>query len=516
VTEVQDDVARYLPPSTPECPNFVNDTEWHPLLDGAAYLGELAQLFARAGSGDSVWLAGLELDPAIDLHGRAPDDPQYRPLGELLAGLAARGVDVRVLLASRVLASSIPGTVVGGFRATALRAEALRALRPEGSEPARRPPLAGRVVLDYSGLLLGSNHQKVVVAHIAGELTAFVGGIDLVADRFDVTPHDRLTLNGRRWGWHDLAVRLRGRAADRVWDVFGSRWYEAAALPRRHFLTRPFTPAALNPERPVPPPAPAPGSPAVPVDSTTVRVLRSRSARKLDSVLPWRRVAWLTPPDEIVHEVFDTYVSALTAARRFVYLEDQYLGEANLALGGNADFELYGHLRAAAARGVKVILVGSGTRDPEDTGVHLRPINRRLNRDLRTKIVEPLSAAARGNVAVYRVDNVTVHAKLLIVDDAFAAIGSANVFSRSMAGTDSELTSAVATTTTLVRDLRVEVWADHLRAPLTPALRGSLEDLDLALGIWRGGWGTDPGAWRAAGQPAGFAPRDRVLRLVGP
>jgi phosphatidylserine/phosphatidylglycerophosphate/cardiolipin synthase-like enzyme len=464
-----------------------------------------------------VWIAGLELDPALDLEGRAPDDPAYRPLGGLLAGLALRGVDVRVLLASRVLAASMPGTIVGGFRETALRAETLRSLRPPGADPDQRPPLTGRVLLDYSGLLLGSNHQKVVVAHVAGRLTAFVGGIDLVTERFDATPHDRLRLNGRRWGWHDIAVRLRGRGADRVWDVFGSRWYEASALPRRRYLRRPTDLAVLNPERPVPPPQPARVSPPEQRPGTSVRVLRSRAARKLDSVLPWRRVPWLTPPNTIVHEVFDTVVTALDAAHRYIYLEDQYLGEENGGLGGNKYFELYPHLRSAAARGVKVILVGSGTRDPEDTGIHVRPINRALNRDLQRKIVDPLADEQRHNVAVYRVEDVTVHAKLLIVDDAFACIGSANMFSRSMAGTDSELSAAVSTTTTLVRDLRVDVWADHLRAPLNPQLRAGLEDLDVALGIWRPGWSDRPeAAWRRPGSPPGFEPAETVLRLVGP
>lgn len=513
-----DATARYFPSTSPTCPTFVDDTEWFPLLDGADYLRELEVLFEGARAGDTVWIAGLELDPAIDLTGRGPDDPEYRPLGDLLAELATREVDVRVLLAGRVVASSIPGSLLGGFRATALRAEALRSLRPAGADPHRRPPLTGRVLLDYSGPLLGSNHQKVVVAHTGGRLTAFVGGIDLVDDRFDAPPHDRLRLGHERWGWHDVAVRLRGGAAERVWDVFGSRWYEASALPRRRYLRRPLELVVLNPERPVPAPLPAPPSPVVHCADTAVRVLRSRSARKLDSVLPWRRVAWLTPPAAIVHEVFDTVVAALTAARRYIYLEDQYLGEAIGALGSKKEFEVYPYLLAAAERGVKIVLVGSGTRDPEDPGVFLHPINRKLNRDIRTKIVDRLDGSRRTNIAVYRVNNVTVHAKLVLVDDAFACIGSANMFSRSMAGTDSELSAAVATTTNLVRDLRVAVWADHLRCTLTPELRTDLEDLDIALGIWRPTWSSveDTAAWRTPGTPTGFAPREQALHLVGP
>ncbi|HZZ97513.1 MAG TPA: phospholipase D-like domain-containing protein, partial [Jatrophihabitantaceae bacterium] len=182
-------------------------------------------------------------------------------------------------------------------------------------------------------------------------------------------------------------------------------------------------------------------------------------------------------------------------------------------------FELYPYLLAAALRGVKVILVGSGTRDPEDPGWHLKPINRELNPDLKDKLVNPLPVNLRSNIAVYRIEHCTVHAKLTLVDDAFANIGSANIFSRSMVGTDSELSAAVSTTTSLVRDLRVEVWGEHLRAPMKATVRSALEDLDVALGIWRPDWlpaGVAPSTWLAAGSPEGFAPNERVLALVGP
>ena len=112
-----------------------------------------------------------------------------------------------------------------------------------------------------------------------------------------------------------------------------------------------------------------------------------------------------------------------------------------------------------------------------------------------------------------------MHAKLTLIDDAFANIGSANIFSRSMFGTDSEMSAAVATSTSLVRDLRVAVWGEHLRAPMKAALRASLEDLDLALGIWRPDWlpdGVAPSTWLVPGSPEGFEPSERVLFLVGP
>ena len=246
-------------------------------------------------------------------------------------------------------------------------------------------------------------------------------------------------------------------------------------------------------------------------------MLRSVNRRKIAPVLPWRARAWddsTRRPPTGVQEVFETLVTAIGAARRYVYLEDQYLDEE---LGGTPRFELYPALRDAAERGVKVILVGSGTRDPDDAGLHLGAINRNLNPDVRHKIVDRLPAGHKRDVVLYRVEGVTVHAKLVLVDDAFACIGSANMFSRSMAGTDCELSVAVQTSTSLVRDLRVAVWGEHLRAALTDPARAALADLGTALGIWRFEWaGDDPLLWRAADHPAGYVPGERMLALVGP
>jgi phosphatidylserine/phosphatidylglycerophosphate/cardiolipin synthase-like enzyme len=247
-----------------------------------------------------------------------------------------------------------------------------------------------------------------------------------------------------------------------------------------------------------------------------VQVLRSFAPRKTDSLVPLGRRSWRTLPDSGVHEIFTVLSSAINSARRYVYLEDQYLSES---VGGDPRFELWPHLRAAAERGVKVILLGSGVRDPDDPGINLRPINRTLNRDLRRKLVDPLPPGLRRNVAVYRLEHATVHAKLTLVDDVFVNIGSANMFARSMSGTDSEISAAAETTSSLVRDLRVAIWAEHLRTPLTEDVRAALEDLDLALAMWRPEWRADAAPvdlWQRPGSPAGYAPRERVLACVGP
>lgn len=504
----------YFAPASPECPTFDGDSEWRPIVDGLAYLAELDRLIAELGVGDEILIAGLELDPDLDLCGRPRGADGYAALGDRLVAAGAAGADVRVLLAGKVTASFIPLRGLANFRANAATVRMLDAARPKGWPADGRPPLEGHALVDYSGVLLGSNHQKIVVVTQGATVTAFIGGIDLVANRYDAPPHDTLFLDGRRWGWHDMTVRLRGPAAAHAHDVYLQRWREAATLPARPYLRthRPPLPH-LNPPAALAP-APALEQRAVPAHGASVRVLRSLSDRKLDSVFPWRRVGWDAGAATGIHEIFQTLVAAIAAARCYVYIEDQYLYEY---AGRKPKFELYPYLRDAAARGVKVILVGSGIRDPEDPGLNLRPINRTMNRDIRTKIIDKLDPDCRGNVVLYRLEHATVHAKLTLVDDAFANIGSANLFSRSMSGVDSEISAAVSTTTSLVCDLRVQVWGEHLRAPLTPELQRSLADLDLALGIWATSWlpaDRPRSTWRVPGVPGGFAPTETVLQHV--
>ena len=460
-SSLNDLVGRYLPPGTEACPTFTENSLFEPIIDGVTYFTELAGHMAALGPGDAVYIASYQADPQLDLTGRSAGETGYRPFTDVLAEKAAAGTDVRIVLSAAEFSGGVPWLPVGPFRANTLAARVIRAWKPSTVEVAS-PPLENRVLLDWSGPVLGSNHQKLVVFCHDGVLTAYVGGLDLSPSRFDHSPHHRLKLGAHRWGWHDAAARLHGPAAVRVRETFQFRWQNTAALPPRyiaknlppeyfHLPSRGLTWVnPLDPPREVPP---VPEQPEHPAEGTAVQVVRSYR--------PW---------------------------------------------------SLYGRLRSAARRGVKIILIGSGRRDPADGGdstVH--PV---ITHDLRWRVLARLSAAAQRNVVMYRIDNLTVHTKLMLVDDVFASIGSANFFSRSMVGTDSEITSTLVTTGPLVRDLRVRLWAEHLRTPVDDQLTPALADLDTALGIWRREWlpdGHPRDTWRRAGRPAGFAPTEFAL-----
>ncbi len=508
--------ARYLAPPTEQCPTFVGDSTWDPVIDGVGYFTELQVAMAAAGPGDSILLSGLQMEPQMDLTGRHADDPAYRPVVDVLAEKASQGVDVRILLSGAVISGSLQWPKIGPFRANNLAARTMRGWLPTTDHCFGAPPLRDRVLLDWSGTGIGTNHQKVAILHIGGDLTAYVGGIDLVASRFDAEPHHTLVTSDRkRWGWHDGAARLRGPAAVRVWDIYRWRWQEIATLPRRYFYLPPLSLAVLNPPlRPMTlPPAPTDLPPRT--TDLAVQVLRSYSPWKVFYIRSLKRVRWATLPRGGVKEVYDTLAAAIGGARRYIYLEDQYFYEMP---GGSRRFALYRLLREAAARGVKLILVGSGRKDPSDGGGTIK-LQRKVTGDLERKILRKLPKAKRRNLIMHRIEGLTVHTKLVLIDDVFACVGSANFFSRSMVGTDSEMSCAMVTTGHTVRDLRVRLWAEHLRTPVDDDLRGSLEDLDLALGVWRAEWlpeDVPANTWRSPGAPEGFAPIERVLFAVNP
>ena len=511
---LDDLVARYLPAATADRPTFAADSTWDAVIDGVDYFTALHAGIAAAGPGDSIFLSGLQMEPDMDLTGRRGGDPGYRPVVDLLAE-KARFADVRILLSGAVVSGSLPWPKIGPFRANDLAARLMRGWLPSTDTIFAAPPLRNTVLLDWSGTGIGVNHQKIALLHIGGELTAYVGGIDLVASRFDAVPHDTLrTSDHQRWGWHDGVTRLQGPAAARVWEIYRWRWQEIVTLPRRYFYLPPASWAVLNPPmRPMTLPA-APAVPEIPSDMA-VQVLRSYGPWKVFYIRTLKRERWSTLPRGGVHEVFETLSTAIKAAKRYIYLEDQYFYEAP---GGSRKFGLYKLLREAADRGVKLILVGSGRKDPSDGGGTIK-LQRKVTGALEHRILKRLPKSKRRNLVMHRVEGLTVHTKLVLIDDVFACVGSANFFSRSMVGTDSEMSCAMVTTGNTVRDLRVKLWAEHLRTPVDDTLRPSLEDLDVAMGIWREEW-RPPGAsdrlWLDPDLPVGFKPMERVLFSVNP
>ena len=398
---------------------YRDDSIVEPLIDGSEYFAAVGAAIGQTrGPGDAIYLLTYQIDP----HWKLPGDPSGLSIAELFAQKAAAGVDVRIVL--------------NGTRSP---------VNPWRENEAAAKVLSGvNVRVDRSGLrMFGSQHQKALVVKSQGDLVAFASGMDFVGDHWDRAPHgEKRWPDGSPWGWHDVGIAVRGAAVRGVWNNFAERWG-----------------GDIGP------------CPATPIASQqTVQVLRSSLGRG--------RAA--------VHELASAMKYAIARATKYIYIEDQFLCDhaaEHLGLPLPAapvriprEFSLFSDLaeRMRACPEVRVIFVGSGKSDPID--FLPGPRNRRYTPSVK-KLVDEFGR----RVIVCAVPDTTVHSKLVIVDDQFAAIGSGNFRSRSFYGIDSELQIAVVAPAA-VRRLRTQLWAELLG--MLPIEAPLLDDLERALPYW--------------------------------
>jgi phosphatidylserine/phosphatidylglycerophosphate/cardiolipin synthase-like enzyme len=508
---------RFLPVSA-STPFAVHegDTQVTPLIDGEEYFTAARMAMGRAVSpGDAIYLMGWQFDARFRFSLNPSDTVR---LGPMLAEKAAAGVDVRLITSAKWQLLDYLQT----HTEKELRDEGhndfnsvLRWFGPKGNlaegdalrqlKVGERSPLAARVVFDYRGEVTGIHHQKGLVVIRGDVVTAFVGGIDFLGDRLDTTRHDAKLPRpnptrpdeGLSSYWHDGAVMLEGRAAVDVLGVFFRRWEACTRQPARRFLLKDGT--AISPSL----------NPAV--EATSLRggkqgrVSAPVRATYVAVNFPEGDAAGTSPVDDStpstygkVHTVGLMYQTAIRGARKYIYIEDQYC---------DSPITLFPVLGEAIKRGVKVIAVLPGYNDDAQAAVPPTVLGALAT------FIASLGQAEAG-IRVFHVRNTTVHSKLMVVDDQFFAIGSANFTDRSMSqavdasklaeilsnfdrkigATDSELHVGVVDdrppqqNTALA--LRVRLWAEHLRVDQwDTATRADLADLSRGLSVFNSNWG---------------------------
>lgn len=474
--------AKYFPPITTVVP-YREDTEVIPYIDGEEFFAAIAAAIDATTAGDLLYIVGWRYDNAIRLR---ESDPTT--IADLLITKATAGVDVRLIVWTGRFFTGGAGLVEGerwwadllhlkaierfGGVSVVGNIAAIRQLRQMTAIPGQvPPPMQRRAVMDHGGGKTGSRHQKYVVVYrpAADDLRAFVSGLDIAPGRFAKYRHGDS-------GWHDAGVELHGEAAKSVWSDFKTRWDEALSLEPARFqfgdVREFFNPnafaALLLPS--IPDPTTATGT-AVPTAGTSVRVLRSYAPWK-DSPVWSADIPWDTLPSSGVQEILAVLTKAMRSATSYIYVEDQYLNTDSSKIEHDT---LLGPLASASNRGVKVILVAPG-----DAGDF-------MSGEIQTFIE---NVGRMTNVVMYRVEHIFIHSKLVLIDDEFAAIGSANFADRSMEGRDTELTAALVHTGSSVRDLRVRLWAEHLDVdPMDPTVRGELGDYqNIGLSLFDPAW----------------------------
>ncbi|BEP13527.1 phospholipase D-like domain-containing protein [Acidothermaceae bacterium B102] len=325
----------------------------------------------------------------------------------------------------------------------------------------------GDMLLDARTRRGGSHHQKLVIAVHPDNRdrdVAFLGGIDLARSRNDDRDHEGdpqvmefPSMYGPRPPWHDVQLEVQGPAVSDLALTFRERWEGSTVLdlpsPLRMLWDRTYHAGAMTggdlPEALPDPPDAGPHA---------VQVLRTYPAR-------WRRYPF-APLGE--RSIAAAYRKVLRRAHRLIYIEDQYLWAPGIArLLGRA---------LQADPGLHLIAVVPRWADKEGRAAMPSLLGRE-------RAIDVCRAAGGDRFAIYDVENregmpVYVHAKVVIIDDVWAMVGSDNLNRRSWTH-DSELSCAVLDASrdtrapedpaglgdgarVFARDLRLELWREHL------------------------------------------------------
>src|SRR5262245_58932634 len=260
--------------------------------------------------------------------------------------------------------------------------------------------------IDNSVPFGSSQHQKIIVVDDA---VAFSGGLDLTIRRWDTTSHSaenrhRVDPSGHPYRpFHDVQMMVDGAAAGALALLARERWCRAnGGVPQIEPRGDPW------PE-------------SVRANFADVDVGIARTQPRYES-------------EDEVREAEALFVESIDRAEREIYIENQFLSSALIA-DRLAD-------RLARRPELEVVIVAPRT--------HGSGVERHTMRNGRIRFWRRVGAAGGNRVrllypAVHqdgRTTDTMIHSKVMVVDDRFLRVGSANMNNRSM-GADTECDLAV-------------------------------------------------------------------------
>ncbi len=254
--------------------------------------------------------------------------------------------------------------------------------------------------LDSEHPFWASHHAKIVI--FDGKI-AYSGGMDIAVGRWDSSPH--LSANPHRVDttvsqyppYHDIMVELQGPVLEPLIEYFRARWKFSGCT---HALD-----------------AVEPSPEALIENEDCIPCYLVRTAPQYKS-------------QHAVHEIEESYLALIRAAKRDIYIENQYISSEAIvnALG----------LRLKEPDGPYISIILPYLDSPNLEGFA-------MGTSVGLLIEKLMEHDEFGRLAVYypltidtQEHKVKVHSKLMLVDDETLMIGSANLNERSM-GLDTEL-----------------------------------------------------------------------------
>lgn len=381
------------------------------LVDGEAYFSAFADACESARK--VIYIIGWDLDSRIRLRrGKAKNQ---ETLGQFVDRLAREKPDLHIYLLEWDFAMLY-----------SMERETLPVLSFDWQTHERV-----HFELDDDHPVGASHHQKIVVVD---DRLAFVGGFDLASCRWDTSEHapnhpERFD-NGESYGpFHDVQMLVDGDVAKALADLARKRWQKVTGdeLTVIHEMEHDPWPSDLRPD----------------LEHAEVAILRTRPEYEDNTE---------------VREIESFYLDAIHRAEASIYIENQYLTSHTICAA------LEKSLRKQ--NGPEILLVlpreCSGWLEKETMGaLRQRLLGRLFQADehRRLKICYPDRKGLDGAI-------INVHSKVLIVDNEFLTIGSANLSNRSM-GFDTECNLALSAEgrshiQDAIDSLRHRLLAEHL------------------------------------------------------
>ncbi len=276
----------------------------------------------------------------------------------------------------------------------------------------------------------GSHHQKMV---IIDDKLAFVGGLDITSKRWDTCDH-KPDETRRKWDeqpyppFHDVMMAVDGEMVAPIAEVARERWFAATGerIARVQVSSDPW------PQE-------------MPVHVENGRIGVSCTAPPTDS-------------SQGVKEIEHLYLDMIRAARRYIYIENQYFTSETIGAALKA--------RLAEPEGPDIVVVTRLLSHGWLEDVTMSTLRTQLVRELR-------EIDKHGRFHCYYSDVkglcegecLDIHSKVMIVDDEWCRIGSANLSNRSMGmDTECDLTLEAqgdAKTAAVIRKFRDDLVGEH-------------------------------------------------------
>jgi len=348
----------------------------------------------------------------------------YKRFQELIIEKARGGAVVKIIVwQPRLPLRILPGADERGLDGRAEEVEVLNKL-------AKKYGIDQNLVVkidNTSPTLSSAHHEKIIVID---NKIGFCGGFDLSRGKWDTSKHDYNDPRRDQYSepWHDLHAKVQGPI---VWDLayhFNQRWAYHEVKDEKKIRAMNLKPAKFMSEK----------------GDTKIVALRTWEGNDKDGGI----LAW--------------YANTIRKAKAIIYIENQFPFQ-------NEFITRILCKRLKEQKGLRVIIVGP--MEPNLPGLIGSILSKTSVNDVNKHLKRIRDAGDSGKrVGTYsllsqdkktkKLRQIYVHSKLLIVDDKWITIGSANTDKNGFK--DSTEVNIGITSGQLSKELRTRLWYEHL------------------------------------------------------